>query len=125
LGDFDKAMSDFAECMKQYPTNSPLSATPRFHLAMTCAAMKRRAEAVEYLRMALDMNRANANVRAAREQMDAGRVTHAIKVLKDALRLQEQMEPLRVALGMPETSGLSAQEIAEAKALLEQLQKGI
>jgi hypothetical protein len=52
-------------------------------------------------------------------------VTHAIKVLKDALRLQEQMEPLRVALGMPETSGLSAQEIAEAKALLEQLQKGI
>jgi tetratricopeptide (TPR) repeat protein len=65
LGDFDKAMSDFAECMKQYPTNSPLSATPRFHLAMTCAAMKRRAEAVEYLRMALDMNRANANVRAA------------------------------------------------------------
>jgi hypothetical protein len=109
--------------MKQYPMNSPLSATPRFHLAMTCAAMKRRAEAVGHLQAALDTNR--VNVRAAREQADAGRVTYAIKVLKDALRLHEQMEPLRVALAIPETSGLSAQEIADAKALLEQLQKGI
>ena len=123
LGEFDKAMADFDKCIKLYPANSPLVATPRFHLALVYAAMKRTAEAVGHLRTAQDTNR--SNVRAAREQAQVGRVTSAIKVLRDALRLQEQMEPLRVALGLSETSGLSAQEVEEAKTLLEQLEKGI
>jgi tetratricopeptide (TPR) repeat protein len=123
MGEFDKAMADFDKCITLYPANSPLVATPRFHLALVYAAMKRTAEAVGHLRTAQDTNR--ASVRAAGEQAQAGRVTRAIKVLRDALRLQEQMEPLRVALGLSETSGLSGQEVTEAKTLLEQLQKGI
>ncbi|MCX5647396.1 MAG: tetratricopeptide repeat protein [Phycisphaerae bacterium] len=123
LGEFDKAMADFDKCIKLYPANSPLVATPRFHMALVYAAMKRNAEAVGHLRTAQDTNR--SNLRAAGEQAQAGRVTYAIKVLRDALQLQEQMEPLRVALGLSETSGLSAQEVAKAKTLLERLQKGI
>ena len=102
--------------------NSPSSATPRFHLAMTYAAMKRKAEAMEQLRTALDSNR--ANVRSAKEQADAGRVTYAIKVLKDALQLQDQMEPLRTALGCRGRTARRPRRSAEAKALLEQMQKG-
>ena len=123
LGELDKAMADFDKCITQQPANSPLVATPQFHVALVYAAMKRTAEAVGHLRTAQDTNR--SNVQTAGAQAQAGRVTRAIKVLRDALRLQEQMEPLRVALGLPESSGLSAQEVAEAKTLLEQLQKGI
>ena len=123
FGEFDKAVADFDKCVTLHPANSPLVATPQFHLALVYAAMKRTAEAVGHLRAAEDTNR--SNVRAAGEQAQAGRVTHAIKVLRDALRLQEQMEPLRVTLGLPESSGLSAPEVAEAKTLLEQLQKGL
>lgn len=123
LGEFDKATADFDKCLALHPDNSPLAATPQFHLALVYAAMKRTAEAVGHLRIAQDTNR--SNVRSAGEQAQAGRVTGAIKALRDALQLREQMEPLRVALGLPETSGLSIQEVAEAKTLLEQLQKGI
>jgi tetratricopeptide (TPR) repeat protein len=123
LGDSDNAMADFSKCIELYPTNSPLGATPRFHLAMTYAAMKRKAEATEQLRMALDTNK--AYIRSAKEQADASRVTHAIKVLKDALKLQEQMDSLKASLGLQgQATGSSMQELTDAKALLDQLQKG-
>ncbi|MCU0914620.1 MAG: tetratricopeptide repeat protein [Planctomycetes bacterium] len=123
LGDFDQAHADFTRCIELYPTNSPLGATPRYHLAMTYAAMKRRVEATEQLRMALDSNL--GNLRSAKEQADAGRVTYAIKVLKDAILLQEQMEPLKAALGLQgQAGGATTQEIADAKAQLERLLKG-
>lgn len=122
LGDYEKALADFQRCVELYPTNSPSAATPQFHMAMTCDAMKRRTDAVEHLRATLDLNR--ASLRSAREQADAGRVTYAIKVIKDALRLQEEMAPLQTSLGIEKTAGPSEQELAEAKALMEQLQKG-
>ena len=123
LGDFDKAMADFAKCIELYPPSSPSAATPRFHLAMTYAAMKRRAEAAEQLRTALDVNR--ASLRLAKEQADGGRVTYAIKVLKEVLKLQGQMEPLKSTLGLQgPANGPSAQEMADAKTLLDQLLKG-
>jgi tetratricopeptide (TPR) repeat protein len=123
LGDFEKAVADFTRCVRLYPANSPSITTPRFHLAMTYAAMKRRTEATVQLRTALDLNR--ANLQSARKQADDGRVTYAIKVLKDALRLQEQMEPLKAALGLQgQANGPSAQEVADATALLDRLQKG-
>ncbi|OHB64328.1 MAG: hypothetical protein A2Y77_12775 [Planctomycetes bacterium RBG_13_62_9] len=123
LGDFEKAASDFARCIELYPTNSPLSATPRFHLAMTYAAMKHKTRAVERLREALDLNR--RNIQLAKESSNAGRKTYAIKLLKDALRLQEQMEPLKTALDLQwPNSGPSAEEIADARLLLDQLRKG-
>jgi tetratricopeptide (TPR) repeat protein len=125
LGDFEKAVADFVRCTELYPANSPSAATPRFHLAMAYAAMKHKTEAVEQLRIALNANQ--ANVRSAKEQADNGRTTYAIKVLKEAVRLQEQMEPLKSSLGMPpdQSSGLSAQELADARTLLDQLRKGI
>jgi len=90
---------------------------------MTYAALKRRTEAAEQLRTALEANR--TSIRSAREQADNGRITYAIRVLREALRLQEQMEPLKATVGL-ETSavGPSAQEITDARTLLEQLQKG-
>jgi len=123
LADFDKARSDFARCIDLYPPNSPSAATPRFHLALTYAAVKRRAEALEQLRIALDAN--GASLRLAKEQADSGRPTHAIKVLKDALQLQTQMEPLKATLGLAgQANGPSPQQVTEATGLLDQLQKG-
>ncbi len=123
-GVFEKAAADFVRCTELYPSNSPSVATPRFHLAMAYAAMKRKTEAVEQLRNALNANQ--ANVRSAKEQADNGRTTYAIKVLREAIRLQEQMEPLKSSLSLQgQTHGLSSQELANAKTLLEQLQKGI
>jgi tetratricopeptide (TPR) repeat protein len=122
LNDFEKALADFRRCLELYPANSPGTVTPRFHLGMTFAAMQRRAEAVEQLQMALAANRTSL-VQTGPEQSEAGRVTYAIKVLKDALKLQEQMEPLRTNLGLQGT-GPSEQEINNAKTLLDQLQKG-
>ncbi|MBM4028915.1 MAG: tetratricopeptide repeat protein, partial [Planctomycetes bacterium] len=123
LGEYDKAGADFARCIELYPAHSPSAAAPRFHLAMTYAALKRRTEAAEQLRTALEANR--TSIRSAREQADNGRITYAIRVLREALRLQEQMEPLKATVGL-ETSavGPSAQEITDARTLLEQLQKG-
>ena len=123
LNDFDKAMVDFARCIELYPPNSPSAATPRYHLAMTYAAMKRKAEALEQLRIALDSN--GASLRWAKEQADSGRTTYAIKVLKDALRLQGQMESLKVTLGLAgQANGPSPQEVTDATGLLDRLQKG-
>ncbi len=123
LDDFEKARSDFDRCIKLYPPNSPSAATPRFHLALTYAAVKRKAEALEQLRIALDAN--GASFRLAKEQADNGRPTHAIKVLRDALQLQTQMEPLKAVLGLPgQANGPSPQEMTEATSLLDQLQKG-
>ena len=61
----------------------------------------------------------------AKEQADNGRVTYAIKVLKDALWLQNQMEPLKVTLGLPgQAGGPSPQDVKEAEGCLKQLQEG-
>ena len=123
LGDFDKAVADFKRCITLYPASSPSATTPQFHLAVTYAAMKRKTEAIMQLRTALDSNR--ANLQLAKKQADDGRITYAIKVLKDAMQLQDQMEPLKVTLGLQgQAHGPSAQELADAKALLDQLQKG-
>jgi len=123
LKDFDKARSDFDRCTELYPPNSPSAATPRFHLALTYEAMKRRAEALEQLRIALDAN--GASLRFAREQADSGRTTYAIKVLKEALLLQTQLESLKATLGLSgQASGPAPQEVTDAVALLDQLQKG-
>ncbi len=123
LGDFEKAVLDFVRCTELYPANSPSVAMPRFHLATVYAAMKRKAEAVEQLQMALTANQ--ASVRSAKEQADNGRTTYALKVLKDAVKLQEQLEPLKDTLGLQgQAVGLSAQELANAKTLLDQLRAG-
>jgi len=124
LGDLEKATADFVRCIELYPANSPAVATARFHLALAYAAMKRKTEAVEQLRMALNANQ--AGVRLALEQADNGRTTYAIKALKDALRLQEYMESLKRNLGLQDQAqGLSAQEVAQATSSLDQLQKGL
>ncbi|MCL5280970.1 MAG: tetratricopeptide repeat protein [Planctomycetes bacterium] len=122
LNNFDKAVADFVHCTELYPPNSPSVATPRYHLAKTYEAMKRRAEAQEQLRMALDLNA--ASLRLAKEQADSGRTTYAIKVFRDALALQTQMELLKAALGLSgQANGPSPQDVTEAKAFLDQLQK--
>ena len=58
--------------------------------------LNRRTEAVEHLKDALNLN--GKNVQLARDHADAGRITHAIKVLRDALQLQEQMDKFKIRL---------------------------
>jgi tetratricopeptide (TPR) repeat protein len=122
-GDLENAAADFARCTELYPADSPSAATPRFHLALVYAAMKRRTEAAQQLQAALQANL--ANLRSAKEQADSGRVTYAIKVLREALSLQERMEPLKGTLNLSGPGcGPSADEVVAARVLLEQLLKG-
>jgi tetratricopeptide (TPR) repeat protein len=123
LGEFEKALADFGKCIELYPANAPSAATPYFHQAMTYAAMKRTAEAVQCLQKALGLDR--TSLRIAKEQADAGHVTYAVKLLKDTLQLHDQMETLRTTLLPADSPALSPQDLADAKGLLEQLQKGI
>ena len=122
-GEFEKAMADFVKCIELYPTNSPAAVAPHFHLARVYAALKRRTQAIEQLQEAMTMNK--ASLEQARVYVDSGRKTQAAKLLKDALHLQEEMEQLIDALNLQETVwGLSSRDVAEARFLLDQLQKG-
>ena len=79
-GNLEKAAADFSRCIELYPSRSPTSVVPRFHLARVYAKM--------------------------------GRKTQAVQQLKDALSLHEQI------------GGLAPRDLAEAKALLDELEKG-
>jgi tetratricopeptide (TPR) repeat protein len=123
-GDLAKSEADLVKCLTLFPANSPQSAAPHFHLARTYAALNRRTEAVEDLKIALNLN--GRNVQVARDHADAGRRTHAIKVLKDALSLQEQMDQFKTGFDQQDLVGIrSAGDWTEARLLLDQLQKGL
>jgi tetratricopeptide (TPR) repeat protein len=122
-GDMAKAEADLVKCLSLFPDNSPQSAAPQFHLARTYAAMNRRTQSLEHLKIALRLNR--YNVQLARSHADAGRRTHAIKVLRDALSLQEEMDRFKTGFDPQDLVDVRpGQDWTEAKLLLDQLQKG-
>jgi tetratricopeptide (TPR) repeat protein len=122
-GDMAKAEADLVKCLSLFPANSPQSAAPQFHLARTHAAMNRRTQAVEHLRIALNLNK--KNVQLAKDHADVGRRTHAIKVLRDALSLQEEMDQFKTGFDPQDLADVRpAEDWTEARLLLDQLQKG-
>jgi tetratricopeptide (TPR) repeat protein len=123
MGDMAKAEADLVQCIKLFPVNSPQSAAPQFHLARAQAAMNRRTEAVDHLKIALNLNK--KNVQLARDHAEVGRRTHAIKILKDALSLQEEMDQFKTGFDPQDLAGVRpAEDWTDARLLLDQLQKG-
>jgi len=104
--------------------STSLSAAPRFHLARAYANMRHRAQAVEQLREALTLNR--RNIPLAKDHASQGRRTHAIKVLKDAVQLQEEVDQFKASLDLQDPmADRYAGEWTDARLFLEQLQKGL
>ena len=80
LGELDKAIQDFTECIRLYPSGVPAAVASRFHLARALAKLGQTDKAIEQLNQALD--------------------SHS------------------------QIGGLSTTDLAEARSLLEQLQRG-
>jgi len=55
LGEFNKAIQDFTDCLKLYPGTAPSGAATRFHLARAFAALGEKDKAIEYLNQALNL----------------------------------------------------------------------
>lgn len=123
LGNREKAEADLRKCLELFPANSPQSAAPQFHLARVYLAMNRKTEALEHLKLALSLN--VKNVQLARNHMEAGRRTHAIKVLRDTLSLQEEMDRFKTGFDPQDLIGVGSSDWTDARLLLEQLQKGL
>ncbi|MEN6426164.1 MAG: tetratricopeptide repeat protein, partial [Phycisphaerales bacterium] len=122
-GNLDQAIKDFTRCIELFPKDSPQSAAVHFHLARTLADLNRRSEAVDHLRQALILNR--KNVQLAQEHASEGRKTHAIKVLRDALAVEEEMEELKTRFTPEDFAGIrETDDWTRARLDLEQLQKG-
>ena len=56
LGEFDKAVRDFNECIKLYPDITPSSISTRFYLARALIKLGQKDEAIRYLKEALELN---------------------------------------------------------------------
>jgi tetratricopeptide (TPR) repeat protein len=55
LGQYERAIQDFTECLRLYPSNVPPVVATRFHLAKACAQLGREDSAIVYLNQALDL----------------------------------------------------------------------
>jgi tetratricopeptide (TPR) repeat protein len=54
MGELNKAVEDFALCIKLYSENDPAVTGSRFHLARAFAALGQKDKAIEYLTQVLD-----------------------------------------------------------------------
>jgi tetratricopeptide (TPR) repeat protein len=65
LGEFDKAIRDFNECIKLYPDITPSSIGTRFYLARAFAELGQKGKAIQYLKEALELNSPNGGLSTA------------------------------------------------------------
>jgi len=65
LGEFDKAVLDFTECLKLYPDITPSSIGTRFYLARAFAQLGQKGKAIQYLKEALELNSPNGGLSTA------------------------------------------------------------
>jgi len=56
LGQFDKAIKDFSECIKRYPAETPAAVASQFHLGRALLMSGDSRKASEQLKIALDRN---------------------------------------------------------------------
>jgi tetratricopeptide (TPR) repeat protein len=79
LGEFDKAVSDFNECIKLYPGITPSSIGTRFYLARALAKLGQKNKAIQYLDEALKLNRQTGGLSTA----DLSEAQHLLNQLKE------------------------------------------
>jgi tetratricopeptide (TPR) repeat protein len=65
LGELDKAIRDFNECIKLYPGVTPSSIGTRFYLARALADNGQKDKAIQYLKEALELNSQNGGLSTA------------------------------------------------------------
>lgn len=65
LGELDKAVRDFNECIKLYPGITPSSIGTRFYLARALAKLGQKDKAIRYLKEALELNNQNGGLSKA------------------------------------------------------------
>ena len=65
LGEFDKAIRDFNECIKLYPDITPSSIGTRFYLARAFAELGQKGKAIQYLKEALELHSPNGGLSTA------------------------------------------------------------
>jgi tetratricopeptide (TPR) repeat protein len=65
LGEFDKAVRDFTECIKLYPNITPSSISTQFYLARAFAGLGQKGKAIQYLKEALELNSPNGGLSTA------------------------------------------------------------
>ena len=65
LGELDKAIRDFNECVKLYPGVTPSSVGTRFYLARALADNGQKDKAIQYLKEALELNSQNGGLSTA------------------------------------------------------------
>ena len=65
LGEFDKAIRDFTECIKLYPDITPSSIGTRFYLARAFAELGQKDKAIQYLKEALELKSPNGGLSTA------------------------------------------------------------
>jgi len=65
LGQLDKAVHDFNECIRLYPGITPSSIGTRFYLARSLAELGQKDKAIQYLKEALELNSQNGGLSTA------------------------------------------------------------
>ncbi len=78
LGEFDKAIRDFNECIKLYPVITPSSIGTRFYLARALAELGQKDKAIQYLREALELNSPTGDLSTA-DLAEAQRLLNQLK----------------------------------------------
>jgi tetratricopeptide (TPR) repeat protein len=79
LGEFDKAVSDFNECIRLYPGVTSASIGTRFYLARALAKLGQKGKAVQYLKEALELNSQTGGLSTA----DLSEAQHLLNQLKE------------------------------------------
>ena len=78
LGEFDKAIRDFNECIKLYPGVTPTSIGTRFYLARALAKLGQKNKAIQYLKEALELKSPTGGLSTA-DLAEAQRLLNQLK----------------------------------------------
>jgi len=78
LGEFDKAIRDFNECIKLYPGITPSSIGTRFYLARALAKLGQKNKAIQYLKEALELKSPTGGLSTA-DLAEAQRLLNQLK----------------------------------------------
>jgi len=78
LGEFDKAVSDFNECIRLYPGITSSSIGTRFYLARALAKLGQKGKAIQYVKEALELNSQTGGLSTA-DLSEAQRLLNQLK----------------------------------------------
>jgi tetratricopeptide (TPR) repeat protein len=79
LGEHEKAIQDFARCMRLYPTTAPAAVGTRFHLARAYARLEQHNDAIQQLKQALELQSRIGGLSPA----DLDEARHLLKQLQE------------------------------------------